>query len=232
MEFSDRTKILLVLVVVLLVLYFYNNNKSDPIKNEGSLTYNSRGRNEEIFTDDLDNTESESEQVNTEEKSRQEENNLLKRMHSKNSSGEGYKKVSYRDGRRGGKSDSLDKFFEDGTQFSGDNGSFKPNDDGDSGLAPYVPGKRKRRGGEEDKFNAGEFLPKEANNDWFEDVHAVSVKNRHLINIYRPIGVNTVSSTLKNPSLDLRGAPANPKTFVSPFNNSSIEPDHNIKGLC
>lgn len=229
MEFSDRTKILLVLVVVLLVLYFYNN-KSEPIKNDGSLAYSPR--NTEIFTDDLDNTEGDSEQISTEERSRQEENNLMKKMHSKNSSEEEYKKSNYKDGRRGGKSDSLDRFFEEGTQFDGDNTSFKPNDDGDSGLAPYVPGKRKRKGGDEAKFKAGDFLPKESNNDWFEDVHAVSVKNRHLINIYRPIGVNTVSSTLKNPSLDIRGAPANPKTFVSPFNNSSIEPDHNIKGLC
>ena len=45
------------------------------------------------------------------------------------------------------------------------------------------------------------------------------------------IGVNTVGQSLKNPSYDLRSAPACPKFVVSPFLNSTIEPDFNIKSL-
>jgi len=101
-----------------------------------------------------------------------------------------------------------------------ENREFSPNDDVSDKLAAYVP----------KKTDEG-LLPVEEK-DWFEDVTPTRIKNRHLINIYRPVGVNTISTSLKNPSLDIRGNPANPKTVVSPFLNSSIEPDHNIRGLC
>lgn len=38
-------------------------------------------------------------------------------------------------------------------------------------------------------------------------------------------GINTVSSTLRNANLDLRSDPPNPRAAVSPFLNSTIEPD-------
>ncbi len=37
---------------------------------------------------------------------------------------------------------------------------------------------------------------------------------------------------MKNASYDIRGAVAVPKFSISPFNNSTIEPDYNIKPLC
>ena len=46
------------------------------------------------------------------------------------------------------------------------------------------------------------------------------------------IGVNTVGQSLKNASYDIRGTIANPKFAVSPWNNSTYEPDTNIKPLC
>lgn len=101
-----------------------------------------------------------------------------------------------------------------------ENREFSPVDDVSDKLAAYVP----------KKTDEG-LLPVEEK-DWFEDVTPTRIKNRHLINIYRPVGVNTISTSLKNPSLDIRGNPANPKTVVSPFLNSSIEPDHNLRGLC
>ena len=45
------------------------------------------------------------------------------------------------------------------------------------------------------------------------------------------VGVNTVGQSLKNPSYDLRAAPACPKFTVSPWGQSTIEPDFNIKNL-
>ena len=71
--------------------------------------------------------------------------------------------------------------------------------------------------------------------DWFQDPYeSTSVKNTHLINIYRPVGVNTIQTTLKNPSHDIRGSPPNPKYAVSPWQNSSYEPDTNLRNqsLC
>ena len=121
---------------------------------------------------------------------------------------------------RGGSGD-IDRFFMDGdVDNATENREFSPNDEVSDKLAAYVP----------KKSDEG-LLPVEEK-DWFEDVTPTRIKNRHLINIYRPVGVNTIASSLKNPSLDIRGNPANPKTVVSPFLNSSIEPDHNIRGLC
>ena len=45
------------------------------------------------------------------------------------------------------------------------------------------------------------------------------------------IGVNTVGQSLRNASYDIRSAPANPKNTVSPWLQSTIEPDINIKNL-
>jgi len=121
---------------------------------------------------------------------------------------------------RGGSGD-IDRFFMDGdVDNAAENREFAPHDEVSDKLAAYVA----------KKTDEG-LLPVEEK-DWFEDVTPTRIKNRHLINIYRPVGVNTVSTSLKNPSLDIRGNPPNPKTVVSPFLNSSIEPDHNIRGLC
>jgi hypothetical protein len=130
------------------------------------------------------------------------------------------KQVSYKDGKRGGPGE-LDKFFIQGNaENAAENAEFSPADYVSDKLAAYA----------NKKVDEG-LLPVEEK-DWFEDVTPTKIKNRHLINIYRPVGVNTISTSLKNPSLDIRGAPANPKTVISPFLNSSIEPDHNIRGLC
>jgi hypothetical protein len=154
---------------------------------------------------------------------------LIRRMTSKNSNtNPDYKKVSFADGVRNGPIDALDAYFNATEPLNpNENAGFSISDNQSAVLAPYTPGKVV----DVDKFDADELLPKESN-DWFEDVTPTKIKNRHLINIYRPIGVNTVMSSLKNGTLDLRGDEVNPKTFVSPFLNSSYEPDHNIKGLC
>ena len=44
--------------------------------------------------------------------------------------------------------------------------------------------------------------------------------------------VTTINCTLKNPSHDIRGTIANPKFVVSPWMQSTIEPDNNLKSLC
>lgn len=227
---NDKTKILIILALALVALYLYNGaGISETIKNEGPLTYEQELESEEDI-EAVEEVQGNDMKAAVEEQVQEEQVDLVKRMRTKNTSSNGYKRSNYRDGARGGNGDNLNRFFEEGTQFTGDNSSFKPNGDNDE-FATYVSNGEKKMSDEE-KFNAAEFMPKETNNDWFEDVHAVSVKNRHLINVYRPIGVNTISTTLKNASRDLRGTPANPKTFVSPFLNSSIEPDHNIKGFC
>ncbi len=161
------------------------------------------------------------------------ENLLLQKMTTKNTAPAGsYKKVSYAEGVRDGKAASdLDSFFELGDPLNAsENSNFMPNDE--SGPLASYSGSPRKELSDDEKFNAAALLPKEEKQDWFEDVTPQKIKNRHLINIYRPIGVNTVITSRKNGSLDLRGNPVNPKTFVSPFLNSSIEPDVNARGIC
>ena len=46
------------------------------------------------------------------------------------------------------------------------------------------------------------------------------------------MGANTISGSLRNGTHDIRGDIVNPKIPVSPWGNSTIEPDTNIKGIC
>jgi cytoskeletal protein RodZ len=134
-----------------------------------------------------------------------------------------YKNMSYAENDRGGAGD-IDRYFMDGNvdETAGPN-NFAALDSVSNKYAAYVT----------KKTDEG-LLPVEDVSDsgWFEDPTPVRIKNSQIINIYRQVGVNTQGSSRKNASLDLRGAPANPKTVVSPFLNSSIDPDVNIKGLC
>ena len=85
-------------------------------------------------------------------------------------------------------------------------------------------------------YNVKDFLPVEENKKWFDTDFSQAkhnIKDDKLINVDRyVIGINTVGQSLKNASYDIRGTVANPKTTVSPWNNSTIEPDYNLKSLC
>jgi len=86
------------------------------------------------------------------------------------------------------------------------------------------------------KYDAKDFLPKEINSQWFDTDFSqakYNVNDDKLINTERyVVGVNTVGQSLKNASYDIRGTIANPKFTVSPWNNSTYEPDFNLRPLC
>jgi len=85
-------------------------------------------------------------------------------------------------------------------------------------------------------YNAKDYLPKEINNDWFDTDFSQAkhkINDDKLINTEKyVIGINTVGQSLKNASYDIRGAVNVPKYSVSPWQNSTIEPDNNIAPLC
>ena len=84
-------------------------------------------------------------------------------------------------------------------------------------------------------YDNKDFLPKEVIPGAFDDYSQskYNINDDKLINTERyNIGVNTVGQSLKNGSHDIRGTIANPKFTVSPWNNSTYEPDYNIKPLC
>lgn len=170
---------------------------------------------------------------------------LQKKFASQNKARPGeYKQSSYTGGRRGqlGPSNWNDYFDSNnniiGNCQTSDNDQFLPIDESKGGFAVFkTNGKRAKCGSNqncqpEDLFDVDKYLPQEVNDDWFEvQPEPISVKNRHLINITKPIGINTIGTSLKNASWDIRGTPSCPKFVVSPWSNSSIEPDTNLKPL-
>ena len=86
-----------------------------------------------------------------------------------------------------------------------------------------------------DQFDVSKMLPAETENDWF-DVEPLNttkkINGTHLIHPKVHIGENTILSSLRNATHDIRGDIPNPKVAVSVWNNSTIDPDTNIKGLC
>ncbi|MEK0419402.1 MAG: Cafeteria roenbergensis virus [Pseudomonadota bacterium] len=78
-----------------------------------------------------------------------------------------------------------------------------------------------------------DLLPKKSEN-WFETPSVgTRIDDANLLaDAIFKTGVDTVGSTRKNPSYDMRGNIPNPKFPVSPWNNSSYEPDNNLRGLC
>jgi hypothetical protein len=86
-----------------------------------------------------------------------------------------------------------------------------------------------------DQFDIASMLPQEDEKDWFDTMHSLTAKKiqgTHLLHPKVHMGVNTVNSSLRNGTHDIRGDIPNPKFFVGLWNNSTIEPDTNIKGIC
>lgn len=169
---------------------------------------------------------------------------LKGKFNSRNKARDGeYKKSSYSGAMRGslGPSD-WDEYFDSNNNVigSGQGGSgdkFMPVDETNNGFAVFKTKGKAVCGSNqdcepEDLFDVDKYLPQEVNDDWYEVMpEPVSIKNRHLVNITKPIGVNTIGSSKKNANYDLRAAPVNPKNIVSPWGNSSIDPDISIKPL-
>ena len=128
--------------------------------------------------------------------------------------------VSDFDSTTGGSFADLDKAFEPNSELE-----LKPN-------CSAVSLNKKNNS----EYNAKDYLPNEFNSTWFDVEHAdtrYTLNEDTLINTDKYIiGVNTVGQSLKNASYDIRGTIANPKFSVSPWNNSTYEPDYNLKSLC
>jgi hypothetical protein len=81
--------------------------------------------------------------------------------------------------------------------------------------------------------NPSELLPKDENSEWakLNPMGAGDLQNVNLLQSGYHIGINTVSSSLRNANLQLRSEPANPQVSVGPWNNTTINPDINRRPL-
>ena len=75
--------------------------------------------------------------------------------------------------------------------------------------------------------NPDELLPKDENSQWAQlnPRGNGELNNVNLLQAGYLYGINTVGSSLRNANLQLRSEPPNPQVQVSPWLNSTIEPD-------
>jgi len=83
------------------------------------------------------------------------------------------------------------------------------------------------------QLNPLELLPADPNSKWAQvnPQGAGDIAGKNYLNAGALIGVNTVGQSLRNASWDLRSEPANPQVAVSPWFNSTIEPDVNRRTM-
>jgi hypothetical protein len=143
-----------------------------------------------------------------------------------------YKHDSYRALGSGDTLTQIDKQFKVTDVTKNYNDRFVPMNESGDDHAPV--NFKNNKGTEKDKYNIDSYLPQEKEKDWFETIDTVNVKNSHLINLYRPIGANTIGSSHKEAIYDIRGLDnaVCPKFVVSPWLQSSTEPDESLKSLC
>lgn len=82
-------------------------------------------------------------------------------------------------------------------------------------------------------LSPNELLPQDDNNTWNSSCPKVngSLENKNFLEAGYHIGVNTIGQTLRNPNLQLRSEPPCPTTKVSPWQQSTIDPDLNRRSM-
>jgi hypothetical protein len=233
MALSNQSKFLL-LVAGVVALIFFLNSSSSPIHNEGALAVPTYGKSHlgRVDVEEDNNTAPSL----PEDPSNIQEEKLHNKFRSKNRSYGSYKSSNYVEGKRGNGPSNFDDYFDVNndliSESQKENNEFNPRDESEGKLAGYKGGK-KREITDEEIFKSDDYLPKEQSKDWFEVMpDPISSSNRHLINTTRVVGLNSVGTSKKNASYDLRGCPLVNRTVVSPWLQSSIEPDLNNRGFC
>jgi len=75
-------------------------------------------------------------------------------------------------------------------------------------------------------INPADLLPKDNNSSWnLKPMGSGDFLGVNLLNAGYLIGVDTIGSSLRNANLQVRSEPPNPQLQVSPWMNTTIEPD-------
>jgi hypothetical protein len=82
-------------------------------------------------------------------------------------------------------------------------------------------------------LDSKDLLPSEANSKWAQTNPAGqgNLSDKNFLNAGFHVGMNTVGQSLRNSNLQLRSEPPNPQNKVSPWLQSTIDPDLNRKPL-
>lgn len=86
-----------------------------------------------------------------------------------------------------------------------------------------------------DKVTPEELMPNlDAINSQYVQMNPLGqgdVSNQNFLTAGYHIGINTQGQSLRNPNLSLRSEPPNPREIISPWNQSTIEPDLNRRPM-
>ena len=84
-----------------------------------------------------------------------------------------------------------------------------------------------------DQLTPQDLLPADTNSTWAQVNPAGqgNVGDNNLLTAGHHVGINTVGQTLRNANLQLRSEPPNPQMKVSPWMQSTIEPDTNRRAM-
>lgn len=85
-----------------------------------------------------------------------------------------------------------------------------------------------------DRLTADDLLPKDAANSKFAEVNPAGqgdVDGANFLTAGNKIGVNSVGTSLRNANRQLRSEPPNPQVQVSPWMQTTIQPDLNRRPL-
>lgn len=107
----------------------------------------------------------------------------------------------------------------------------KKDEDSDVGVAAsenehFASGQNQMMTGKQ-QLTAGELLPNDSSSQWAQvyPTGEGSLKDRNFLQAGYHIGINTVGQTLRNANMQLRSEPPAPQVKVSPWLQSTIEPD-------
>jgi hypothetical protein len=84
-----------------------------------------------------------------------------------------------------------------------------------------------------DQLNPAELLPADANSLWAQVAPngQGELGDQNFLDAGFHVGINTVGSSMRNANLQLRSEPPNPQVAVSPWLQSTIQPDLMRRGL-
>ena len=129
---------------------------------------------------------------------------------------------------------SLSKLAPQASEPIGTNEVFKPVDNGDDNNPTGLGGNQLPKDCyPKDQLTPSELLPGDPNTKWAQvnPSGQGDLKDQNFLNAGHHLGVNTVGQTLRNSNLQLRSEPPNPQVKVSPWMQTTIEPDSNRRPM-
>ena len=228
----------LFIVIVLIAVIWYLNKNDNPIENDGIVmdtdsTKSSRrlitgnyNHNHEMSDNIVDELVSQCNSYSPSDATTRNDFGPFQSYDKKRQLNSKHKKYSYID-------------YNDNNDNNDNNDDNDDNDDDDNDEKVFTYKKKtfvKRTPHDiKDLFDRTKMMPQEKE-DWFDTPHVQDhtkqIHGTQLIDPKMLMGVNSVGSSLRYPSHDIRGDIPNPKIRDFIWGNSTIEPDTNIKGLC